>query len=107
MLLSLSSLDESVKLLPECFRRPDGDQASCEGMDILWCTPLQLLNEVERRIGTDSSVLENGNDKHGDARLKVLSDTHDDAKLRNSQLIALRRAIREQWLKSLEHLDLE
>lgn len=73
LLLTLGSTEERLTLLPDCFAPPDepaeqqegpsgatttapGAAAAAagdgeEGTDELWCTPMQLLNEIHSRLG--------------------------------------------------------
>jgi hypothetical protein len=68
LLLTLGSSEERLGLLPDCFTPPDdadvayadvssssssssgADAAGEEETDELWCTPMQLLNEIEARL---------------------------------------------------------
>jgi hypothetical protein len=71
LLLTLGSSEERLGLLPDCFTPPDdagvahadvthadvsssssigGEAAGEEETEELWCTPMQLLNEIEARL---------------------------------------------------------
>lgn len=50
-LLQLPTSAERMATLPECFTPPEEDEeAEDEEQELLWCTPAQLLAEVERRL---------------------------------------------------------
>lgn len=62
MLLTLPIHEERVSLLPDCFTPPEpspsaaggsaaAGQAAEEETEELWCTPAQLLSEVDGRLG--------------------------------------------------------
>ncbi|KAL6763396.1 hypothetical protein V8C86DRAFT_2431838 [Haematococcus lacustris] len=110
LLLSMGSTAERVALLPDCFTPPDlpddsspntgsetGTQPDDEH-DALWCTPAQLLTEVDsrlRRMEQAATALSN------DTRL-LLSNGEQlvDAQLRDA-LQQLRPAVHEMMLQGL------
>ncbi len=56
LLLGLQTHEERVDLLPDCFTPPDpasaqtGPEADNADTDELWCTPAQLLSEIDGRL---------------------------------------------------------
>jgi hypothetical protein len=62
LLLSLPGSSDRLALLPDCFTAPEaveGDEAAAGGdeeTDELWCTPMQLLNEIDRRLNAAAAA---------------------------------------------------
>jgi hypothetical protein len=57
-LLELPSAAERAGSLSDCFTPPpggSGEEGEGEGEELLWCTPRQLLAEVERRLQPSTS----------------------------------------------------
>lgn len=141
LLLSLPGSNDRLALLPDCFTAPEADAEGSAGggagdadgnegeTDDLWCTPMQLLNEIDRRLnaaaaaGADSQVsssaaagvLPSGGGSSGSSTAAALpaagaSQGTVDAGLPGGApeeavvLLELRQHIQGQWLESLPQL---
>jgi hypothetical protein len=68
LLLSLPGSSDRLALLPDCFTAPEagagdsaeGGAAGDEETDELWCTPMQLLNEIDRRLNAAAGAAAGG-----------------------------------------------
>jgi hypothetical protein len=107
LLLGLSSEGEREALLPDCFTPPpEGGSAAAEDAetDELWCTPLQLLNEIDARVrdvveargGGGFIRLRQGEQAALGGGSHGLSGGAYEAALRH-----LRAAVAERWLDTL------
>jgi hypothetical protein len=135
LLLSLASGEERLALLPDCFTPPPPEpseqspsaaaeqQDEEEDSDELWCTPMQLLNEVDRRLraaapadgtaggGTAAAALPGGSSSSGQPLLLPGADvsTAKDEPPSPATLFALqelRQHIEGRWLQSLPQRSL-
>lgn len=76
LLISMPDAQERVALLPDCFTPPDPNAAPSDQPQVdengqeteaLWCTPAQLLTEIEARLRA-VKALEDGNDENGQTK---------------------------------------
>ena len=115
LLLSLGSEAERAALLPDCFTPPPADQGQSGGSgvvegeetDELWCTPLQLLNEVDaraREVAASSEAAARGGDGAAAVgpRQRMLGGGHGlSGEAYVAALAHIRGVVAERWLASL------
>ena len=97
MILFLPTQEEMISCLPDCFTPPDAGQCSEDVGDTeeLWCTPAQLLSEIEVQI---RSLKSEGEPRPlTDRLLTVPSNSTVSLQL----LEELRQSIKEQWIAKL------
>lgn len=97
LLLTLGSIEERIALLPDCFTPPAEDEAAEEAADgsssaaaeqqqqqqgeeeqeteELWCTPMQLLNEIEARLKAAAAASNEGSSSSSRQALGLASSS--------------------------------
>jgi hypothetical protein len=115
MLLGLEAHEQRVDLLPDCFTPPSdqeqqaasssggGGAGGGEDSDLLWCSPLQLLNEIDVRLKAVSQQGSGGDGAAGGGqRLRLLQGVHGlKGQAYEAALVQLGAVIQGQWLQSL------
>jgi hypothetical protein len=111
LLLSLPTQEERVALLPDCFTPPSEDssnnapsqEAADEETDELWCTPAQLLSEIESRLKA-MAVTSQPTQPIDSQLLPPVSGELVGQQLEHA-LSGLREHVRNAWLASLPGAD--
>jgi hypothetical protein len=110
MLLTLTTHEERAACMPDCFTPPEdlaerssssnSSEAAAAGQeyDELWCTPSQLLQEVESRC---SAVAAGAAAAAGAVAQLPGAAAHLAGGQYSEALLQLRDAIRGQWLDSM------
>jgi hypothetical protein len=120
LLLSLPGAPEREALLPECFAPPPDWEAQPGGgaragvvegdeTDELWCTPLQLLNEIDARArdvveggGGSSRSGGGGSNGSGGGSTPLLGGGHGLSGAAYAEALALlRAAVAGRWVDTL------
>lgn len=119
LLLSLPGGSQRAALLPDCFSPPPEEPATAEGAsgsgggggvvegpdaDQLWCTPLQLLNEIDARTrGAAAAPATMDRSEGAPASARAIGGAHHglSGEAYASALRQLREEVATRWLDSL------